>query len=43
MFFILSFIFSCVWALFATYMVRDSPKTCLVSIALMSVIVYYLY
>jgi len=43
MLFILSFIFSAVLALIATRMVKDKPKTCYAAIALMSVLVYYLY
>lgn len=43
MFFILSFVFSAVLALIATHVVKNSPKTCWFMIALMSVLVYYLY
>lgn len=43
MLFILAFIFSAVWALFATNMVKNNPKTCWVFIALMIVLIYYLY
>nr|DAM08166.1 MAG TPA: hypothetical protein [Caudoviricetes sp.] len=43
MLFILSFIFSCIWAMLATRIVKKRPKTCWVSIALMLVLIYYLY
>jgi len=40
---IISFIFSVVWSIVATNMVKNKPKTCWAMIALMSVLVYYLY
>jgi len=43
MLFILSFIFSCIWALIATNVVKNKPKTCYAAIVLMSILVYYLY
>jgi len=40
---ILAFLFVGIWSLLITAIVRDKPKTCWVSIALMSVLIYYLY
>ncbi|WP_300559046.1 hypothetical protein [Companilactobacillus sp.] len=40
---ILAFLFAGIWSLLATLIIRDKPKTCWESIALMSVLVYYLY
>lgn len=40
---ILAFLFAGMWSMVATRIVKNRPKTCWFMIALMSVLVYYLY
>ena len=40
---ILAFLFAGMWSLLITFIIRDKPKTCWVSIVLMLVLIYYLY
>lgn len=40
---ILAFLFAGMWSLLITVIIRDKPKTCWVFIALMLVLIYYLY